>query len=150
MANKMIDLHLKSQGTFYQSGPGFAYFALVGITRFADLSFGSQMHDVSYQLLRRSNDPYTVGRGLTISAIFIDHMLTPIREHFDVLGEAMDHSLACGDKHVFLFSVGGIALSRLFLGMDMAELENYCNIAPEDFGDWSSDLRGGVLLLAVR
>lgn len=146
----MVDLHLRSPGTFHQIGLGFIYFAIAGITRFADLSFGSQMHDVSYQLLQRSNDLYTLGRGLTLRAIFVTHMLTPIRDNLDLLEEAMDHSLVCGDKHVFLFSVGGVALSRFFLGMDMAELENYCNVAPEDFGDWTSDLRGGVLLTAIR
>lgn len=109
------------------------------------------MHDISSQLLRQTNDSYTIGRGLTLSAIFIAHMFAPIREQVDMLDEAMDHSLSSGDKHVFLFSVGGVALSRLFLGMDMAELETYCNVAPEDFGgDWASDLRGGVLLTGVR
>lgn len=146
----MVDFYLRCEGTFYQSGLGFAYFAFIGISRFGDLSFGSQMHDVSYHLLRRSGDLYTVGRGLTLSAIFLTHLLAPIREQFEMLEEAIDHSLICGDKHVFLFSVGGVALSRLLLGMDMAELENYCNVAPEDFGDWTSDLRGGVLLTAVR
>lgn len=150
MAIKMVDYHTRCTGTFYQSGLGFAYFAFIGISRFADLSFGSQMHDISYHLLRRSNNLYTVGRGLTLAAIFITHLLAPIREQFDLLEEAMDRSLTCGDKHVFLFSVGGIALSRLLLGMDMVELENYCNVAAEDFGDWASDLRGGVLLTAVR
>lgn len=150
MAVKWVDFHLRCTGTFYQSGLGFAYFAFIGICRFADLSFVSQMHDVSYHLLRRSNDLYTVGRGLTLSAIFITHLLTPIRDQFDMLEEAMDRSLVCGDKHAFLFSVAGIALSRLLLGMDMAELENYCNVAPEDFGHWASDLRGGVVLTAVR
>ena len=108
MAIKMVDLHLRSPGTFQQIGLGFLYFTLAGITRFADLSFGSQMYDVAHQLLRRSDDLYTLGRGLTISAIFITHILTPIREHIDLLEEAMDHSLVCGDKHVFLFSVAGI------------------------------------------
>ena len=146
----MVDLHLRSSGTFLQSGLGFKYFCMVGITRFADLSFGSQMHDISCQLLRQTHDSYTIGRGLALSATFIAHMYSPIREQVDMLDEAMDHSLSCGDKHVFLFSVGGVAVSRLFLGMDMTELENYCNVAPEDFGDWASDLRGGVLLTAVR
>lgn len=150
MAIKMVDFHLNSAGTFHQIGLGFLYFTVAGIMRFADLSFGSQMYDVAHQLLRRSDDLYTLGRGLTISAIFITHMLTPIREHIDLLEEAMDHSLVCGDKHVFLFSVAGIALSRLFLGVDMAELENFCNVAPEDFGDWTTDLRGGTLLTVLR
>lgn len=108
------------------------------------------MHSVSYHLLRRSNDLYTIGRGLTLSAIFITHLLAPIREQFEMLEEAMNRSLSCGDKHVFLFSVGGTALSRLLSGMDIAELENYCTVATEDFGNWASDLRGGVLLTAVR
>lgn len=150
MVVKMVDYHQRSLSTFDQSGLGFGYFSSVGITRFGDLVFGSQMSDISLQLLKRSNHPYTVGRGLAISTSFVAHMLSPIREHMNVHEEAIDQSLACGDMHVFLFSVGSLALCKLSIGADMAELETFCNVAAEDFGEWAHDLRGGVLLTAVR
>lgn len=124
--------------TFSQIGLGFGYFALVCICRKEDLSFGLQMHGLSEQLLAQHGDPYTLGRGLALSALFISHLSTPMREHFDALEEAIDNSLVSGDKHVYLLSVGSIALRRLYIGDNMADIENYCSIGAEDFGDWAS------------
>ena len=124
--------------TFSQVGLGFSYFALVCIIRSDDLSFGLQMHDLSKQLLTQHGDPYTLGRGLALSVLFIAHMCTPMREHFDALEEAINHSLVSGDKHVYLLSVGSIALRRLYIGDNMADIEIFCSVGAEDFGDWSS------------
>lgn len=124
--------------TFSQIGLGFGYFALVCICRNEDLSFGLQMHGLSEQLLAQHGDPYTLGRGLALSALFISHLCTPMREHFDALEEAIDNSLVSGDKHVYLLSVGSIALRRLYIGDNMADIETYCSIGAEDFGDWAS------------
>ena len=101
--------------TFSQVGLGFGYFSLVCVSRDGDLSFGLQMHNLSKQLVSQYGDPYTLGRGLTLSALFIAHLCTPMREHFDALEEAIDHSLVSGDKHVYLLSVGSIALRRLYV-----------------------------------
>lgn len=150
MAMKMVDLHLSSSGTFYQSGVGFGYFSMVAASRFRDLSFGRRLYNASQQLLRRFNDPHTLGRGLTVLSLFVAHLMAPIRDNFDMQEEAMEYGLMAGDKHSFLFSVAGLALSRLYLGADMADLESYCSIASEDFGNWAADLRGGILLTAVR
>lgn len=108
------------------------------------------MQDISEQLLRRTKDSYTLGRGLAISAFFTLHIFVPIQKHPDVYMEAMEHSLACGDKHVYLFSAGCLALNRLYLGANMAETESSCDFSAEDFGDWTTDTRGGILLMAVR
>ena len=85
-----------------------------------------------------------------MTALFTAHLSSPIRTHFEILEEAIDHSLISGDKHVFLLCVGTIAMHRLFIGDDMADIESYCSIGPEDFGDWTSDMRGGVVLTATR
>jgi hypothetical protein len=141
---------MRCSGTFTQSGLGFGYLAAIGIARFRDLSFASRMQDVSEQLLRRTRDSFTLGRGLAISAFFTLHVLVPLENLLDVFNEAMDHSLACGDKYFFLFSAGCLALSRLYLGANMVETESSCEFSAEGFGDWSTDTRGGVLLTAVR
>ena len=143
-------MHLTSSGTFYQSGVGFAYFTMVATSRYGDMAFGLKTYKAAQELLRRFNDPYTLGRGLTLLSLFVGHLFTPIRDNLELQEEAVEYCLVSGDKHTFLFSVAGLALSRLYLGTDMAELESYCSIGPEDFGDWSRDLRGGVLLTAVR
>lgn len=124
--------------TFSQVGIGFSYFALVCISRSEDLSFGLQMNDLSKQLLSQHGGSYTLGRGLAVSALFIAHLCTPMRSHFDALEEVIDHSLVSGDKHVYLLTVGYIALQRLFCGDNMAEIEVFCSVGAEDFGDWAS------------
>ena len=95
-------------------------------------------------------DSFTLGRGLAISAFFVSHISVPVHQHLDVFNEAIEHALACGDKHVFLFSAGSLALSRLYIGADMFETECACDSSTEGFGDWTADMRGGVLLTAVR
>lgn len=95
-------------------------------------------------------DSFTLGRGLAISAFFVLHIFTPVHKQLDVFNEAMEHALACGDKHVYLFSAGCLALSRLYLGADMVETESACEFSAEGFGDWTTDTRGGVVLTAVR
>ena len=124
--------------------------AIIAIGRFDDLPFGLQMHDISRQLLKQLGDSYSLGRGLTLSAVFIAHLCKPLRQQIDVLEEAIDHSILSGDKHTMLFAFGSVAFNKLFIGDDMADIESYCSIAAEDFGDWSLDVRGGVLLTAVR
>ena len=136
--------------TFSQAGLGFTYFAIIAIGRGADVAFGLQMHEISRQLLSQYGDSYTVGRGLTLSAVFIAHLCAPMQSQIDNLEEALDHATLSGDRHTMLFSLGSIALNKLYVGGDMADIENFCTIATEDFGNWSADMRGGVLLTAVR
>ena len=151
MALQMMDMHIKSTGTFPQIGLGCMYFAMACIMRSTDLSFALRMHTKAITLLNRYEVSYTLGRGLGISGLFVAHLLSALRENTRILEEAIDHSLISGDKHLFLLSVGGIAMSRIFVGDDMAELESYCAIAPEDFaGDWTKDVRGGTFVLATR
>ena len=124
--------------TFSQVGLGFSYFALVCISRSEDLAFGLQMHDLSKQLLGQHGDTYTLGRGLAVSALFIAHLCTPMRDHFGFLEGAIEYSLVSGDKHVYLLSVGSIALQRLSIGDNMGDIEVFCSVGAEDFGDWAS------------
>lgn len=145
----MVELHLVRPKVFSQTSIGFTYLAIISISRGTDPSFGLQMHDISRQLLSPHGDSYTIGRGLTLSAVFVAHFCAPVRDQIDLLEEAIDHSLVSGDKHTYLFSVASIALSKVFIG-DEADVESYCAVAAEDFGDWSTDMRGGVLMTAVR
>lgn len=149
MATKMIWVYLH-HGTFVQIGLGCLYLAMIAMSRFSDISFGMKLHTIGFQLLRRFNESFTLGRGLCLSYLFLDHLLSPIRDHMAELEESVDHTLASGDKIVYLVSISSLANARLFLGSNMADLESFCSYAPEDFGDWAGDLRGGVTLTAVR
>ena len=146
----MIQTHLTYPATFSQAGVGFAYLAVIAIGRNADVSFGLQMYDISKQLLHENGDSYSLGRGFTVSAVFIAHLCDSIRSQLDILEEVIDLTSVSGDKHTMLFSYGSIALNKLYVGDDMADIESYCSVAAEDFGDWTSDMRGGALLTAVR
>jgi len=148
MATKIIWVYLH-HGTFVQIGLGCLYLAMVAVTRFSDIPFGRKLHTIGFQLLRRY-ESFTLGRGLCLSYLFLDHLLSPIREHMAGLEESVDHTLASGDKIVYLVAISSLASARLFLGSNMADLEAFCSYAPEDFGDWTGDLRGGVTLTAVR
>ncbi|KAL6715259.1 Chk1 protein kinase [Lecanora helva] len=150
IAQAMVSTHLSQSATFPQAGLGFAYLAIIAIGRRADLSFGLQMHDISKQLLSQYGDSYTVGRGYTLMAVFLAHLCAPLQSQIDTLEEALDHAMVSGDKHTMLFSIASIALNKLYVGEDMADIESYCLMATEDFGDWQSDLRGGTMLTAVR
>ena len=146
-----MEIHHNCSGTFPQIGLGCMYFAMACIMRCTDLSFAVRMHAKALDLLRQYDVSYTLGRGLGISGLFIAHLLIPMRDHANILEEAIEHSLISGDKHLFLLSVGGIAMTKIFCGDDMAELESYCALAPEDFsGDWTKDVRGGICIIATR
>lgn len=146
----MIERHLTCEGTFSQIGLSYSYFAVICIDRGKDLAFGIQMNDMSNDLLKLHGDSYLRGRGLAMSALFISHLSSPLRSAIEISEEAIDHSLVSGDKHVFLLCVAFIALSRLFLGDDMADIESYVGVGAEDFGDWANDMRGGIFLTACR
>ena len=149
MVLKMIKVYL-NHGSFVQIGVGYLYLAMIAMSRFSQNSFGHKLHTIGYQMLRRFNDTYTLGRGLTLSYLFLSHLLTPIRDHMIDLEESVDMTLASGDKIVYIIAIGGLAGARLFLGGNMADIESFCSYGPEDFGDWTGDLRGGVMLVAVR
>ena len=149
MAIKIVGLHLRGE-TFVQIGLGFPYLATVGISRFQNHDFSRRVYEVSTPLMRKYGDPYTLGRGLAVNALFFLHLITPLSDHLAIYEEAIDYTLASGDKTVYLLAIGLLAMYRLYLGHDMIEIESFCTYAPEDYGDWAGDLRGGVVLTATR
>lgn len=146
----MLHQHMIHEYSFPQMGLGFCYFAMIAVMRKADIPFAIQCQDIGQRMLEQHRDSYTLGRGLAIRAMFVDHFRSPIRDSIAILEEAIQHAQVSGDKHLFLTATGLIAACRLFQGDDMAEIENYCNFAAEDFGDWSKDVRGGAYLTAIR
>ncbi|KAL9602694.1 MAG: hypothetical protein Q9219_001684 [cf. Caloplaca sp. 3 TL-2023] len=150
VASTMLHQHLIHETTFHQIGLGFCYFGMISIIRKSDIRFAIQCQDIGRRILEQYKEPYTYGRSLALNAMFIESFRSPIRDHIPIYEEAIAYAHASGDKHLLLLATGLIATCRLWHGDDMAEIENYCNFAAEDFGDWSSDVRGGTYLTAVR
>lgn len=146
----MLHQHMAHENMFPQMGLGFCYFAMIAVVRKLDIPFAIQCEDCGRRMLEEYKDSYTYGRGLALNAMFIEGFRSPIREHIPIFEEAIQHAQVSGDKHLLLLSHGLIASCRLWQGDDMAEIENYCMYAAEDFGDWSKDVRGGTYLTAVR
>ncbi|KAL9586432.1 MAG: hypothetical protein Q9203_003864 [Teloschistes exilis] len=150
VASTMLHQHMIHENMFPQMGLGFCYFAMIAVVRKSDIPFAIQCEDCGRRMLAEYKDSYTYGRGLALNAMFIESFRSPIREHIPIFEEAIQHAQVSGDKHLLLLSHGLIASCRLWQGDDMAEIENYCMYAAEDFGDWSKDVRGGTYLTAVR
>jgi signal transduction histidine kinase/DNA-binding NarL/FixJ family response regulator len=55
-----------------------------------------------------------------------------------------------GDPYITLISISSMAMTRLYLGQDMAQLEIFCMETPEDIPNWAQDTRGGASIIAVR
>ncbi|KAL8906916.1 MAG: hypothetical protein Q9207_001724 [Kuettlingeria erythrocarpa] len=150
VASTMLHQHMIRENTFPQIGLGFCYFALIAVIRKSDIPFALQCQRIGHKILERYKEPYTYGRSLALNAMFIEGFRSPIRHHIPILEESIEHAQVSGDKHLLLLATGLIASCRLWQGDDMSEIENFCDYAAEDFGDWSKDVRGGTYLTAVR
>lgn len=147
----MMEVHMNHNSTYPQCGLGFAFGAMSVVLRLDDFEFVTLMSDYSRELLLQREDSYTVGRGLGVSVLFIYHLLSPIRQHMYVLEEALDHGLVAGDKNLVALAVGGLASLRFYVGDDMAEIEAFCVVAPEEFyTELPSDMRGGIFMAGTR
>ena len=115
-----------------------------------DIGYALQVYDLSKALLDINGDPFTHGRGLAVGALLIGHVISPLQETADLYYSCIDLSFVSGDKHLMLNGVGGVATMKLCSGHNMSDVEMYCSVASEDFGDWSSDLRGGTFVMGCR
>lgn len=149
MTVKFMDAFLH-KGAFVQVGLACCHLAMVAVARFKDLEFGLMLGELAQSFLNLHDDAWTRGRGWTIYTIFVAHLQSPLRNHLPILENALDYSLTSGDRIISLVNIGAMAQTRLYLGQDMAELEAFCSIGPEEFEGWEADLRGGSVILATR
>ena len=136
--------------TFPQIGLALAYLSTICIGRHGDIDYALQIHDASTELLNLYGDSYTIGRGLALSGLFVAHLREPLKDTADLFYSAIDNALLSGDKHQMFLSVGGVAALKLYSGDHLGEIESYCANAPEDFGNWAQDLRGGTTIIGCR
>lgn len=150
MAIQMITVHLK-RGPFIQIGLGYTHFAMIVVSRFRDIDFALKLADLSRSFLNLyRDDPYTQGRGWTIHTLFMNHYQSPLRQSLSTLEGALEMTYAAGDRILSILNFGAMATTRLYIGMDMTEIESFCSYIGEEFEDWQDDLRGGTQILGTR
>ncbi|KKK18078.1 putative sensor histidine kinase/response regulator [Aspergillus ochraceoroseus] len=149
MAIDMMNLHL-FQGGFVQITIGCSHLAMIAFSRFRDLELAERLSETALTLLDRCPEPWTLSRGSIVHNFYIGHLRAPLSMTLPALETSVETSIAMGDPYITMIAVSAMAMTRLFLGHDMAQLEVFCNESPEDIPDWANDTRGGASLVAVR
>lgn len=137
-------------GQFVQAGLGFNMLGAAAISRYRDVELGHYYADIAAAFYAKYDDPFTQGRGWTLYSMFIAHTRVSLRNMLPILENALDFSLASGDRAISLTNLGSMAVARFWAGQDLAEIETFCQFSPEEFEKWEFDLRGGTILIAVR
>lgn len=138
------------RGNIVQAGVGFTMLGAAAIGRFKDFELAMLYSETAQDYFTLFDDVWTRGRGWTLYALFLGHFRTPIRNLLPILENALEYSMASEDRFVSILNLGAMALTRLWAGQDVAEIEAFCNYGPEEFPGWEVDMRGGALLLATR
>lgn len=149
MAIEMMNLHL-FKGGFVQISIACSHLAMISFSRFRDLELAVRLNDLALLLLDRCPEPWTQSRGAIVHNLYVSHLRVPMASILPALEASLEASFSMGDPYITLISLSSMAMTRLSLGHDMAQLEAFCNESPEDIPDWMNDTRGGASLLAVR
>ncbi|PYI10270.1 sensor histidine kinase/response regulator [Aspergillus sclerotiicarbonarius CBS 121057] len=149
MAIEMMNLHL-FRGGFVQISIGFSHLAMISFSRFRDLELAVKLSDYALTLLERCPEQWTQSRGSIVHNLYVGHLRVPLSSTLPALETSVETSFSMGDPYITLISLSSMAMTRLYLGHDMAQVEAFCNESPEDIPDWVNDTRGGASLLAVR
>lgn len=149
MAIEMMNLHL-FKGGFVQISIGCSHLAMISFSRFRDLELAVRLNDLALLLLERCPEPWTQSRGSIAHNLYVSHLRVPMASTLPALEASLEVSFLMGDPYITLISLSSMAMTRLSLGHDMAQLEAFCNESPASIPDWVNDTRGGASLLAVR
>lgn len=149
MAIEMMDIHI-FRGGFNQISIGCSHLAMIAMSRFKDLEFGAELSDLSLSLLERCPELWTQSRGFIVHNLYVSHLRVSMASTLPALEASLEASFSTGDPYITLVSISSMAMTRLYLGHDMAQLEAFCVETPEEIPFWDKDTRGGASLLAVR
>ncbi|KAJ5594780.1 uncharacterized protein N7459_000988 [Penicillium hispanicum] len=149
MAIEMLKIHI-FRGGFTQISIGCSHLAMISLSRFKDLAFGAKLSDFSLSLLERCPELWTQSRGSIVHNLYVSHLRIPMASTLPALDASLEASFTMGDPYISLISVSSMAMTRLYLGQDMAQLEAFCLETPEEIPNWVQDTRGGASVLAVR
>ncbi|KAJ5601674.1 hypothetical protein N7510_011208 [Penicillium lagena] len=149
MAIEMMNIHI-FRGGFTPISIGCSHLAMIALSRFKDVQFGAKLSDFSLSLLERCPELWTQSRGSIAHNLFVSHLRIPLVSTLPSLEASLEASFTMGDPSITLISISSMAMTRLYLGQDMAELEAFCMETPEDLPEWMQDTRGGASIITVR
>lgn len=147
---RMLRVYLE-QGLFPQISIAFVHLATIAASRFEMIEEGMQFSNTALKLFDCfDTDSYTIGRGVTLHALFMGHFATSVKDQLPSLERGMEATISAGDRTLHLLSVGVIAAYRLWASADYQDISAYVAFHSETFPYWPTDLRGGVFLMSVR
>lgn len=99
---------------------------------------------------RFEDEPYVIGRGLTMHVMYYGHIHTDMRNNYENLEKGMRSALSTGDKVLRLMCVGAMAAWKIWAAeQNVSEIEAYIETATEEFPGWQETLRGGPFLVGA-
>ncbi|KAL1310989.1 hypothetical protein AAFC00_001209 [Neodothiora populina] len=147
---KIVRLYLE-RGLFPQLSVGFVFLAAIAATRFDMIEEAVELGNTVLKLLDCfDTDSYTLGRGLTLHALFLAHFTTDIKDQLPALERGMEATVLAGDRILHLLNLGVMAAYQLWSSHDYQEIGAFISYQYEAFPNWPKDLRGGVILLSVQ
>lgn len=149
IAMKMVALHLDG-GTFVQVGLGYIYLGIFAVSRFNRVRLGLELSDIFFLLKDSLRDAYSLSRGHTTYWLTLGHLQRHMRDSLPQLEAVLESSVMAGDRMLSVVNLSAVALSKLFVSQDMAEIEWFCTYAPEEIRESRADFRGGTILTSVR
>lgn len=149
MALVMVDTQLTCSN-FPQSGMAYLHLAMIAITRFKMIKFASDMGTIALNLMERWRDPYTMGRGLTLYAVFVGHIQVSAQASLPQLEGALEYAIQAGDRISTILNFGMMGTLKFFASENLADLEAFLHYGCEEIPNWDIDVRGGPMAIAVR
>lgn len=149
MAIEMMHIHI-SRGGFTQISIGCSHLAMITLSRFKDTKFGMMLSDLSLSMLEQCTELWTQSRGSIVHNLYVSHLRVPLASTLPAVEASLEASFTMGDPYITLISISSMAMTRLYLGQDMGQLEAFCTDTPEDIPQWAQDTRGGASIIAVR
>lgn len=146
----IMDLYL-DRGLFPQVGLGYINLSSIAIWRFNMLQIAIKFGKIALQIFDHyKSETYTTGRGMTLHALFLGHVQVDIRENFQLLNRGLEAASAAGDRILHLLNVGVVAAYRLWCSENVAEIAAFISSVGDQFPEWQTNLRGGVILMGVQ
>jgi hypothetical protein len=122
----------------------------VAQARLGLIDLGCKLGNLSKDLFDvHDDDCFTVGRGLSLHALFIGHLQDDYETSMLQLERAAEASGIAGDRIMSLLNIGIVSAFRASMSQNLVEIEAFIQEAPSEYPDWSSDMRGGVFLVGV-
>jgi len=147
---RMVRVYLE-RGLFPQLSVGLVHLAAIAASRFGQIEVAVDLGTTALKLFDCfDTDSYTLGRGLTLHALFLGHFTTNITDQLPALDRGMEATILAGDRILHLLNLGVVAAYQLWSSYDYQEIGAFITYQFEAFPNWPKDLRGGVLLTSVQ